>query len=847
MLGSETAAQPVAIVLEDFHWSDLTSLELLRHLSQGIDTLGILLVATYRSDELGPEHPLFQLLPHLIREAQAERIDLLGLDLGEVQALVANRYVLSAHDETRLVTYLQSRAEGNPFYLMELLRSLESDRLLYATADGWSVGELAQRPVPPLVQQIIDSRLNQVDRETLRLLEIAAVIGQDVPLELWQAASGAASDQLSAAVERACAARLMVELPDTAKIVFSHALIRETLYFRQSRVTRQTRHRTVAELLSDRPDAASSVVASHFANADDPRAIDWFVRTGEQALALYAARDAIAALSRAQEIAVRFSHALPAAAYRARAAAATLLGEFEHARRNHELALERGRAIGDRHAEWQALLDLGMLWAERDYQRTAGYYRGALALAREIGDAATVAYSLNRVANWHVNLDEPDIAGRLHEEALALFSANNDRAGIADTLDFLGTTSYLDADFPRSTIACEQAIGLFRELGDRQRLSSCLALHAASGGDVTWIASPLYREPRSWVRAGEEALAIAREITWPAGEAFALMCLSLVTVSRGDLGHALRYANAALDIAERIGHQQWTIVARQSTGAVWIELLDVERANHELEQALVAARVTGSRFWVNTMVAMLASLHVANGELDRAAAILGTMAPPSTAHMSLSQRQCRFVQGELALAHGDPDRALAILDELIETRARPSTEDRLPQLMKLRGDILVRMQRAAEAEQVYLTARDDASLLEYRPLAWRIEGALGAFYLAQGRTAEAEAALQRARSTIEEIAETIDDPPLREAFRARARARIPGERSPAPDALATRLSPRERDVLRLLVNGKSDREIAAALFISPRTVMRHVTGILNKLGVSSRTAAASLAIRQDFE
>jgi DNA-binding NarL/FixJ family response regulator len=98
-----------------------------------------------------------------------------------------------------------------------------------------------------------------------------------------------------------------------------------------------------------------------------------------------------------------------------------------------------------------------------------------------------------------------------------------------------------------------------------------------------------------------------------------------------------------------------------------------------------------------------------------------------------------------------------------------------------------------------------------------------------------------------ELAETIDDEALRAQFRVRASAHIPppATNGPRPGPGAG-LSPREVEVLRLLVEGRSDREIAAALAISPRTVMRHVAGILNKLGVSSRTAAATIAIRTDL-
>ncbi len=844
-LARAAAQQPLAIVLEDLHWSDPASLELLHVVARGVRSLPLLVIATYRDDEVSPREPLFAYLPRLAREPAVERLALRALDDEATRALVRQCYDLAAPDEARLVTYLLLRAEGNPLFVTELLRTLETERLLTLASGGWYLGELSHAPMPPLVRQIIEERLARLPEETQSLLEIAAAFGQEAPLDTWKVASEASRDDLLTAAERAVGAHLVRGSSLPARLTFTHALVRDAVYGRQPLLARQRRHRRIAEVLAARPDATLSEVASHFALADDPRAVNWLVRAGEQALTLYAARDALLALDHAQELATRFDETLPAAAYRARATAASLLGEFDLARRDYELALDRARAVADHRAEWQALVGLGMLWAERDYERTGGYYRSALALARETGDAAMLAYSLNRVANWYVNLDEPDVGIPLHEEALALFTAADDRAGIADTLDYLGMSSYLGADFARGTHYCERAVALFRELNDRQRLSSALVALSVTGGDVTWTESPLYREPGYWVQTGEEALSIAREIGWSAGEAFALMCLSMVAVTRGDLGRAFRDAEVGLDIALRIGHQQWILAARQSVAAAWIETLEPLRAAAELEQALTAARVSGSRFWTTTIAGTLASLHISRGELSHAAALLGDVMHPTVEHRSLSQRQCRFVQAELLMARDEPAHALTVIDELFETRAPSPSGSRLPLLFKVRGEALARLDRVEEAEQAYLTAREDAIILDFRPILWRIEAGLSRLYSAQGRMDEAADARQRARAVIRWMADTIDDAELRQQFRERADTLLPTLREPAATLpRESKLSPRELDVLRHLVDGKSDREIAAALFISPRTVMRHVTGILTKLNVPSRTAAATLAMRE---
>jgi predicted ATPase len=113
-LGAVAARQPLVIILEDLHWADPISLELLRFLARQVAALPVLLVATYRDDALTRRHPLYQLLPLLVREAGAQRLDLRPLDEAALRALTATRYDLPPDATARLLAYLARRAGGNP-------------------------------------------------------------------------------------------------------------------------------------------------------------------------------------------------------------------------------------------------------------------------------------------------------------------------------------------------------------------------------------------------------------------------------------------------------------------------------------------------------------------------------------------------------------------------------------------------------------------------------------------------------------------------------------------------------------------------------------------------------------
>jgi len=149
-LAALTAGQPLALLLDDLHWADPASLDLLRLLARQLVGRPLLLLATYRADELTRRHPLARLLPLLVREARAQRLDLRPLDEVGLRALVAH-YALPSGDEDRLIGHLAGRAEGNPFYTAELLRALDEEGVLRRGPRGWALGDPESAGFPPPV------------------------------------------------------------------------------------------------------------------------------------------------------------------------------------------------------------------------------------------------------------------------------------------------------------------------------------------------------------------------------------------------------------------------------------------------------------------------------------------------------------------------------------------------------------------------------------------------------------------------------------------------------------------------------------------------------------------------
>jgi tetratricopeptide (TPR) repeat protein len=210
-----------------------------------------------------------------------------------------------------------------------------------------------------------------------------------------------------------------------------------------------------------------------------------------------------------------------------------------------------------------------LLWASRDYEITGDYCRQALDLARAIADPAAIGHSLNRLGNWLMNGGQPLAALEYHQEALGLFESLDDRPGIAATLDLLAMTSNMCGQLTDAITYYERAIPILRALNDRQTLSSSLANLSL----FTLDEAPAL-----------EAIELAREIEFRAGEAYALGNLGFIAAFKGDYGRALSVGKNALALAQEIEHRLWQASVEIILGFIYLELMVFTKACLHLER-----------------------------------------------------------------------------------------------------------------------------------------------------------------------------------------------------------------------------------------------------------------------
>ena len=315
LLGRVSAELPMLILLDDLHWADRPTLQLLRHVVSGSASLRLMVLGTFRPADVGVDDPLAELLAALHREIGVERMALGGLGDLELLSLLE---AVAGHEVPyglALRDALGAETDGNPFFVLEILRHLAETGAL-GRGDGQWVARpgLSFERLPVSVREVIGRRVHQLGGDATGTLAAASVIGRDFDLELLSAVVEKDPDVLLDVLDRAIASALIADAPDhPGCYTFVHALIQHALYDELSAARRQRLHRRVAEALEslpgDREDRVGEL-AQHWYAATQPadleKTIEYSVAAGDRAQRRLAPDEAVRWYRQALEILDRF-------------------------------------------------------------------------------------------------------------------------------------------------------------------------------------------------------------------------------------------------------------------------------------------------------------------------------------------------------------------------------------------------------------------------------------------------------------------------------------------------------------------------------------------------------------
>jgi DNA-binding CsgD family transcriptional regulator/tetratricopeptide (TPR) repeat protein len=842
---------PLLLILEDLHWADQSSRDLLRFLlsrgllqrPQGTPTHRLAIFASYRADDLHRRHPLRPLLAELVRLPAVDRLELRPMADAEVARLVRALRTDPLSDTT--VRRIVDRAEGNAFYAEELLA---------ATADALP-GDSgpAGGAMPSGLADVLLIRIEQLSETAQQVLRTAAVAGRRVEHDLLRDAVQLPEDELESALREAVGRQLLVPGED-ATYSFRHALTREAVYTDLLPGERVRLHRTFAKLLAGHGHSAKSAAerAHHSRESHD-------------------LADALTASLEAADHAQRVG--APAE-------------ELRHLETTLELwpAVDPAARPQDGDSVTLTLRASAAAAHAGEAHRAVSLTRAALARAGSDADSELAARVRYTLAGNLMRIDSLKAAFTYSSEALAMIPAEPP----SYTWVWAAATHVMAARYVGRDEDAERVA--------RQALRTAEELRLADAQADLMISLVGLEAHNRLTPAGRDRLRQARELARGAGnipvEMRALYNLAVGCYESGDLDECLTSLSDGLDRARRTGllSSPYALELRYLQSLVlytlgrWDECARAAAADAERLPA-AGGFATGPALYV-------AVARGDHGAADRARALLdGPFDWMATLVAGIALTDAAALRGD---AGGAVERMRATIAALTGDSAtdRPDAGVRLAALalsavadtaaeLRLTGDGAGARRWADTATELVEVARvtaakgEDGSRQGPEGLAWlaraeaewlrahsgpdvaawekavaafgygdpyelaRCRRRLGEALLAADRRAEAAEQTRAARDT----AVRLGAAPLREALDALIRRGRLAESPSGADRIPV-LTARESDVLRLLALGRTNRQIGEELFISGKTASVHVSNILAKLGAASRTEAVAIAYRE---
>ncbi len=423
--------RPLVLIVEDVHWAGPATLALLEHLARRFARTRVLLIATYREDELELGHRLRALRRRLEREGVGRHVALGRLSRGAVDELL--RALADDDAPAGVARMLHEHSEGNPFFLDELVRGLAETGSLRIARGRWTYEPGAAVGVPRAVREAVAARLSRLDERAAALVEVAATVGRGFDVELLRETTGwpeaSVLDALGELVDR----RIVSERGARGSLgyAFTHHLLQAVVYDGIAPAARALRHRRLAHVLSalyaEHGAELAAELALHWDRGGEPEpAAVQYVAAARRALAVYGNEEAHAHLSRALALSAAPRLRLGALLLRERIAAAA--GEREAQRRDCDELASLARELGESDAECTVLerrLELANVTSDRRRERVL------LALlrrrVRRSGDAARQIRTLGAEARYRRGANDFDGARQAFGAVIALAERSGDR------------------------------------------------------------------------------------------------------------------------------------------------------------------------------------------------------------------------------------------------------------------------------------------------------------------------------------------------------------------------------------------------------------------------------------
>ena len=740
-LGALAAHLPVVLFLEDLHWADSSSVDLLRHLSQRISDRRLLIVGGLRPEdlELG-NHPLKRCRQEMQAHNICAELALEPLNAENLSHYIDERFAPNDFS-FELAELLKRKTEGHPLFATSLVDHLVECGNIIQIKGLWKFAhQISELDIeaPENVYSIIRKKVEALEEKELRALQYASIHGEEflsnVVAELLGIDELALEEQLDN-IERvhrlvyACGER---ELPHGTLAIryrFSHVLYRTFLYGDLATKRRISLHHQAGELLlklyGEQAERNAAQLAMHFERGRDfSRAIEYLIHAGDNTARVFANEEAERHLSRAlclveklpkEEQLLRYT-----TLYQRRGTINQVLSQFDQAIDDFTQMFELARSNGLQAVEHAALNAMGttLFWAHRMEEMSARIDE-LTSLIQKSENQALKLESMVIMALRHQCYGELTETKPLYDEVIRVARAINHKPALLSGLTWRSFVYFFQSEYGRAEVLLTEAAELATELRDGFRLLNCL------------------------------------------------FCLGMVQGNQGRMSDALRTFNKAIDMAKRNGDHAVRAKLPNCLGWIYRELQDLEKARHYDQNGVAIAREDRIAEAEAHSLINLGNNPAIDGDSE------GPLEAYSEAEIVFGRDdwlRWRFNirhlagQAEYWLGKGNLDLSKAYAEFLLEAANRHGVHKYIAVAHKLLGETALESGDPFEAERQLNDALNEMQEYPAPLVAWKTYASLGRLHLKKGESEDAKKAFARARLVVQQIASNVDDEALRSTF-----------------------------------------------------------------------------------
>ena len=759
----------LVIIFDDLHWSDEASLHLLTNVVDLSETQRIMFICMARPDtsavgwdslnnmkgKLGSSFYSVELAP--LQEDQTETLlnNLLGI----------------THLPQSIQDLIISKAEGNPFFVEEMIRSLIETKQIVQENGHWkALGDIAKISLPNTLRGVLSARVDRLAETPKHVLQNAAVIGRLFDLRILRRLTGL-NGGLDPQIQYLQDVSLIESLLE--EYAFRHVLIQEATYESILIKKRAELHRQIGEALEEihanRIEEFAPLIAHHFYSASDERSLKYDIIAGEKSARLYANAEAATHFSRALEVAKRANaeNDILASIYSQLGSVYELSGQYDRAletykdmqsasikrkARSMELkslmahatiystltplhnpelgetnlkqALDLADKLGDvpTQAKLRWNLMLNFLFSDR-LREALEHCEPAITLARQVGDLDQLAFALNDAGRVYQSVGAYEKAFEAFDEANELWTQRGNQVMLADNLGASSITNYFAGNYDKALLLADKAWEISKET------------------DNYW------------------------------GQSYSRVIPTYIYLDRGLPDLVVRYATECIEAGEKGGLIASIVVI--PVELAWLHGLygETGRGIDLAERALEIA-IEKMPDWKSLALGVMIRLHILIGNLDAAEKIINSeqLSPILSVVRSRYLAMITLATIELELARNNFQTALSLSDELLKEIA-PLGWINNPEILNRKADALIGLGRLGEALQILTEACSLAEKLDAKHHLWTILSSLSNVSSQLGKHKEAGIYREQAQEIVKFIAERLAKIDLKEAFLSQLRVK----------------------------------------------------------------------------